>query len=228
MQSVSQLFLALVTSMGALSGSISPAQRFQLALNAGFSAPDAVVAAAISLLECGNCDMGTYNSTGDSGLWQINRMHGYSLTAMADPAANASAAYDVFKRQGFKAWCVYPGGCGGTSPTTWATFNAKIAQVTSSISEAGGTIPPISLPSDGGSVDPTPDIPLTGGGATGAVKLANVLGKDVGIPTGLVIGLLGVLVLVIAALMLVSANVSVQAPGVRVATPQLRVKAPGA
>lgn len=208
--------------MGALSGSISPAQRFQLALNAGFSAPDAVVAAAISLMECGNCDMGAYNGTYDSGLWQINRSHGYSLSAMSDPAANASAAYDVFKRQGFKAWCVYPGGCNGKSTTTWGEFNTQVAKVTTSITEAGGEIPPISLPSDIG------DVALGGQNATGAVKLGSVMGKDIGIPTGLVIGLIGVFVLIVGALMFVGTNVNVQAPGVRVATPQLRVKAPGA
>ena len=84
-----------------LSGYLSPVDRYNLATGAGFTGPNAIIMAAISMFECGNCDMATYNKSGDSGLWQINRMHGYSLTEMADPVKNAAAAFAIWKSQGF-------------------------------------------------------------------------------------------------------------------------------
>lgn len=96
------------------------AERYQLAREAGFSAPDAIVMAAISMAECANCDMShgygdPVKQAGklDRGLWQINDSHGWSADYLADPLNNARAAYTVWKSQGFKGWCTYPGGCGG-------------------------------------------------------------------------------------------------------------------
>lgn len=111
--------------MGQLSGSITVAERYQLAREAGFNPADAIVMAAISMAECGNCDLSGINATGDTGLWQINRVHwGSSQPSssvfgnLADPLTNAKAAYAVWKGRGggvsgFQAWCTYPGGCGG-------------------------------------------------------------------------------------------------------------------
>jgi len=202
----------------ALSGSITPAQRFQLAVNAGFTAPNAIVMAAISMLECGNCDMskGTpnYDKNGnlastDNGLWQINSGHGYSASALADPATNAAAAFAVWKQQGFDGWCTYPGGCGGTSKTTWPQFQSIIGQVQASILQSGGT--DIPLPSQTDTFDPSPggvfggsvgQIPIGNQASALAqgVKLGSIAGQPIVIPTGLVIGLLGVLLLILGAL----------------------------
>jgi len=90
--------------MGTLSGYLTPADRYNLARGAGFTSSDAITMAAISLLECGNCDMSSVNKTGDSSLWQINSVHGYSVSWLSDPVNSAAAAYSVWKSQGFNAW----------------------------------------------------------------------------------------------------------------------------
>ena len=207
------LSIFLTTNM-VLSGSITPAQRYQYALNAGFNSSQAITMSAISLLECANCDMGTYNSTGDSGLWQINKIHGYSLSSMSDPQLNANAAFAVYKRQGFNAWCTYPGGCGGASKTTWSQFNSLVNTVVQSIAQSGGEIP---LPSSTDTFDPSPggvfggsvgQIDVGGTASTStppnAVKLGSFAGQDISIPTGMVVGLIGVLLLLIGAIIFAS------------------------
>lgn len=171
--------------------------------------------AAISLLECGNCDMSSVNASGDVSLWQINKVHWGSTggpSVLADPAASARAAYSVWKgagggTAGFRQWCTYPGGCGGASPVGWSTFNAKLTQVTASIQAAGGGVIPLPTPSDPGSdggFDPTiPNIPLgpAGSNASGPIQAGTILGQPVGIPTGLVVGLLGVLIIIVGVIM---------------------------
>lgn len=203
--------------MGNLSGSITPAQRYQYALNAGFNSADAIVMAAISMLECGNCDMSSVNKTGDSSLWQINSVHGYSVAWLADPQNSANAAYAVWKAQGFNAWCTYPGGCGGASTTTWAQFQGLISQVAASIQSAGGpaniTLP--ALPIDATPSNPFPSTNTASGGGSGGfgdggapssstgsgTQVASIAGFSVNIPTGLVVGLLGVLLLLLGVLL---------------------------
>jgi hypothetical protein len=140
--------------MGMMSGGISPLERYQLANDAGFDPGESVVMAAISLLECGNCDMSAINRSGDVSLWQINRIH-WPRTGgpdvLADPRKSAQAAYAVYRgtgggMQGFRAWCVFPGGCGGASPTRVPDFMGQIARVTGGLLSQGIPIPPIPLP----------------------------------------------------------------------------------
>jgi hypothetical protein len=100
--------------------------------------------AAISLVECPACDMASQNGTGDSGLFQINAVHGYSVSWLADPANNAKAAFAVWSgagggTRGFQQWCVYPGGCGSDTPTKDANFSAALAMVQgASPADSGG------------------------------------------------------------------------------------------
>jgi hypothetical protein len=141
--------------MGMMSGGISPLERYQLANDAGFDPGESVVMAAISLLECGNCDMSAINRSGDVSLWQINRIH-WPRTGgpdvLADPRKSAQAAYAVYRgtgggMQGFRAWCVFPGGCGGAGPqTTIPNFMGQVARVTGGLLSQGIPIPPIPLP----------------------------------------------------------------------------------
>lgn len=195
--------------MGALAGNISPAQRYQYALNAGFNASQAVVMAAISMLECPNCDMSSVNKTGDSSLWQINAAHGYSVDWLADPQHSADAAFAVFKSQGFGAWCTYPGGCGGASKTSWATFDGLINQVTQSIQQAaasgsGITMPdPSTLPTAGGDTGGANATTQTGAGTattgtgsgSGMTQVGTIAGFPVNIPSGMIVGLIAVVLL---------------------------------
>jgi hypothetical protein len=106
---------------------LSAAPIFALALDAGFSREEAVVATAIALAEsAGNPRAHNDNpATGDDsyGLWQINmfdrlgpaRRRALGLRGndeLFDPATNARAAHHVFavERQGFGAWSVFRNG----------------------------------------------------------------------------------------------------------------------
>lgn len=210
--------------MGTLSGYLSGADRYNLARNAGFNSSDAITMAAISLLECGNCDMSAVNKSGDSSLWQINAIHGYSVSWLSDPVNSAAAAYSVWKSQGFFGWCTYPGGCGGASTITWPQFNAAVQQVKNSLATqgVGGTIPSAPAGTDGTSDsgqisagNESGSTGQTGGGTTtgtstgstapaGGVQLATVAGFPVNIPSGLVLSVIGVILLIIGGVFLLS------------------------
>lgn len=157
--------------MGQLSGSITAAERYQLAREAGFSPPDAIVMTAISLAECANCDMssGTPNNNGttDNGLWQINSSHGWSGNYLADPLNNARAAYQVWKAQGFKGWCTYPGGCGGQPGVS--NWNALLTSATVAAGQVDPSAP-AQINSGGDTTDTTDTTtPASSGNVTGSV-----------------------------------------------------------
>lgn len=212
----------------ALSGSISPLQRFNLAREAGFTAPDSVIMAAISLLECGNCEMTRVNASGDIGLWQINQIHWPKFggkDALTDPFNSAKAAFGVWKgaggsQSGFRQWCVYPGGCGGASPISWDTFNGKVAEV---VAQLGGiqigplpvpNLPTLPIPGNppAPSVPANPSIPSppTGGTVAPDTNVGNIGPFPVNVPTGLIVGLMGVVLLLLGVL-LFSFNIRYQA-----------------
>lgn len=105
-------------------GLVTDAQRYQLALQAGFSGQNAVTATAISIAENGSGNPSlpsgkNDNGTFDLGLWQINSSWFNQFggqQALTDPLTNAKAAFSVFQLQGFNAWCTfYPTGCGGAN-----------------------------------------------------------------------------------------------------------------
>ncbi|GAC1645629.1 MAG: hypothetical protein NVS4B6_19190 [Mycobacterium sp.] len=102
------------------SGKVTDLERYALARAAGFSALDAVTAAAISMAEDGSGDpaaLSPANRDGsrDLGLWQINS--GWwpqfgGQAALEVPSNNAHAAFVIFGRQGWCAWSVYESKCG--------------------------------------------------------------------------------------------------------------------
>ena len=66
---------------------------------------------AIAQAESG-CDpeaRNTANSDGstDTGLLQINSIHGIDPATLIDPTVNVQAAYRIYQSQGLKAWSVY-------------------------------------------------------------------------------------------------------------------------
>jgi hypothetical protein len=72
---------------------------------------DIAIAVAIALAESGGRtdavnDRNTNGST-DYGLWQINSVHGYDPKTLLTATGNASAAFAVYKKQGWQAWSVY-------------------------------------------------------------------------------------------------------------------------
>lgn len=86
----------------------------RIAAGAGFSGADLPIAAAVTQPESGgNSEKRNLNSREDSrGLWQINTFAHpeFNNSNLYDPAVNASAAYAVFKKQGWNAWTGYTSG----------------------------------------------------------------------------------------------------------------------
>ena len=132
-----------------MSGSISIPDRYALAVAAGFKplpSEEALKMTTISLFECGNCDMASVNASGDVGLWQINQIHWSKYGGpdiLVNPRQNARAAFGVWSgvgggEAGFRQWCVYPGGCGGSSGNkSQSEFDAKMAEVRALVASAG-------------------------------------------------------------------------------------------
>jgi hypothetical protein len=92
-------------------------QVAQAAAKAGFAGGDLITAVAIAYAESG----GNPNAVGDTdlapergpsiGLWQINigsRAHPqYAQDDLTNPEVNAQRAYEVYQREGFRAWSTY-------------------------------------------------------------------------------------------------------------------------
>ena len=96
------------------SGTLTASQIKQVALNAGFTPGQAMVATAIALAESGgraNATNTDSNGTVDRGLWQINSVHQqFTASKLFDPLYNAQAAYQVSNS--------------GTNWLPWATFTS--------------------------------------------------------------------------------------------------------
>lgn len=100
-------------------GFVSDFQRYQLALAAGWSASEVIIAVAISIAEDGSGDPAAlsglnFDNSRDLGLWQINsgwwpQMGGQH--ALTDPFTNARAAHAIYDRQGWCAWSTYETSC---------------------------------------------------------------------------------------------------------------------
>lgn len=116
-------------------------QLERLALNAGFSASAAPIAAAIAMAESsGNPQATNHNTNGstDYGLWQINSVHsgqfGTPGARWYDPQYNAQMAHTLWKSQGFRPWSKYNSGAyhqfvnKSSKPATTATVSLLNAQ----------------------------------------------------------------------------------------------------
>jgi hypothetical protein len=89
------------------------------ASNAGFVYDDLVVSVSVALAEsAGDPEARARNRNGstDSGLWQVNSVHGFS--GLKDPQTNADAAFQVWQQQGWTAWYAHTprGGEYGSGP----------------------------------------------------------------------------------------------------------------
>jgi hypothetical protein len=95
---------------------VTDIQRANLARQAGFPDNEIARAVAISIAENRSGDPGAehVNVDGsiDTGLWQINSVHGIPISQLKDPATNAKAA--------FKVWSD-----AGNSWRPWSTFNNR-------------------------------------------------------------------------------------------------------
>jgi hypothetical protein len=207
-----------------LSGSISPLQRYQMALNAGWDSTNAVIAAAISLLECGNCDMSTPNATKDYGIMQINQSNfaglGLTTTSVADPQTNFNAGFKLWSgsSSGWRNWCTYPyNGCnlGNANP---ANYLSAVQKVTDAIIANGGA--PVTVPDSGtGGVSDGGSGGASGGGGTGTTsgtgnvssgtEVGTIAGFPINIPSGMVLGLIAIVILFLGVLLFATNFVSI-------------------
>jgi cell wall-associated NlpC family hydrolase len=95
------------------SGPVNDAQRYQLALAAGFRGEDAIIATAVSIAENGSGKLDALSSTRDLGLWQINELWWARFggkDALIDPWRNVQAAHTIHGIQGWDAWTTYRNG----------------------------------------------------------------------------------------------------------------------
>lgn len=110
---------------------VSDAERYQLALAAGFSPDEAITATAISIAENGGGDptaLSGANRDGsrDFGLLQINsgwwpRFGGQQ--ALADPLANFKAGHWIYANTtGWCAWSTYDARCGPGHNGAYSSF----------------------------------------------------------------------------------------------------------
>lgn len=95
----------------------SPQEIYNLVVSAapGKSAAWYQTMTAIAMAESGGrtdaINRANRNGTFDSGLFQINSVHGYNPTQLIeDPVYNIQAAVKIFGSQGFNAWSVYKTG----------------------------------------------------------------------------------------------------------------------
>ena len=72
----------------------SDVQIAKWASQAGFRGPQLVTAVAVALAESGG-RTGVYNGICCYGLWQIHRVHGYSVAEMKDGLSNAKMAFKI-------------------------------------------------------------------------------------------------------------------------------------
>lgn len=129
-----------------MSGSVSIPDRYALAVSAGFKpGDDALKMTTISLYECGNCDMGVVNASGDVSLWQINQVHWPRYggpDVLVDPKMSARAAFGVWSgagggEAGFRQWHVYPNWNGAGAGIPQSQFDAKMAEVRALVASGG-------------------------------------------------------------------------------------------
>jgi Lysozyme like domain len=137
-----------------LDGGVTDAQRFELAVGAGFGLEEGVIATAISIAE--NCTIRAPGAPGgclgdpaahsppnfdgsvDLGLWQINSSHWAEFggrEALIRPTVNAHAAFVLRGRQGWCAWSTYGDvqTCGRGHTNSYLAFLARAR-----IAAAGG------------------------------------------------------------------------------------------
>lgn len=116
-----------------IAGNVTDVQRYQLARAAGWTAEQAVLAAAISIAENGSGNPAAlsaenFDKSRDLGLWQINsgwwpRFGGSA--ALIVPVNNASAAHTIYTLQGWCAWSTYDASCGRGHTGSYRAFMAR-------------------------------------------------------------------------------------------------------
>ena len=176
--------ILLTVRISGLGGSLSPADLYNLALNAGFPTDTAIQMAAIAMKESGG-NPGAYNGTppDDSyGLWQINmygnlgpaRMAQFGLTdktQLFDPATNASAAYSIWNGNNNNlniAWAINDGG------VNQSRYQANLPVVQAAIGAAPSDLSPVGTGSFVASLNPSS--PGFSPGMLGAVVIGGLFG----------------------------------------------------
>lgn len=101
-------------------GGVSDVQRYLLAIGAGFSAAEAVIATAISIAEDGSGNPAAlsganFDNSRDLGLLQINSSHWVACggqLALTNPVTNFICGHMIYGSQGWCAWSTFETSCG--------------------------------------------------------------------------------------------------------------------
>jgi hypothetical protein len=112
---------------------VSDAQRYLLAIGAGFSAAEAVTATAISIAENGGGNPAAlsgenFDHSRDIGIWQVNSAWWPQFGgqhALENPVTNALAAHYIYGRQGWCAWSTYEASCGKGHNSAYAAYLSR-------------------------------------------------------------------------------------------------------
>jgi hypothetical protein len=110
---------------------------FDAARAGGFSGADLPVAVAVAFAESlGDPEARNVNRDGsvDSGLWQVNSIHGFEGD-LFNPIYNAQSAFWVFERQGWRAWYAHTPKGGGFG--SGERFQLWLPKVNCVLTEAG-------------------------------------------------------------------------------------------
>lgn len=131
---------------------LSPLDIYHLAMQAGWSASDAVTATAIAMAESGG-NTGVTNSIGATGIWQIYDGPGMSqarFEQLRDPVENAKEAYAKWaaaRKGGATGWCPWAtynedSSCSGERGrvNTWRQFLQQAQSAAQGVDGSGGSV----------------------------------------------------------------------------------------
>lgn len=161
---------------------LTPAQVYAIALDAGWTGKDAVIATAVALAESGGrtdaVNKTNANGSRDYGLWQVNHPGSTAPTwAWSDPLVNARKAHTIWQRGGWGRWSTYSSGSYlKTMPKAQRAASGPLATFPSGQSQAVASSTPITSTSAGcrwsGPFGWCMDKPVAGLAVTGGALLA--------------------------------------------------------
>jgi Lysozyme like domain len=182
-------------------------QLAELASAAGF--PQPALAASVAMAESGgnpNAVNQDSNGSHDTGLWQINSVHGYSDSQLKEPYYNVSAAKAVFDSSGWGAWSTYTSGA-YKQYLSQATFEA---QQVGALNTAGGFDPIGDVASAASSAANA----VTGTAGTFATLAGNLTSGAFWVLVLKIIG--GIILVLMGAYFLIKGNTNINIPKVPV------------
>lgn len=194
---------------------VDPRTVAAVAYQAGFRGRQLVTAVAVSFAENGShdCTAQNLNTDGsvDTGLWQINSVHGIPIRTLFDAQANANAAWRISSHgRDWTPWSTYPIRSGAQMVQAQATVAA--------MNRAGGAVQwlkdnPINSSAKGGVLSPGIGTQIERSGPWSAVSgfLGEITSSSLWLRVGEVVG--GAILLIVGILLLVKNQIPKGAVG---------------